>query len=403
MTTLAAARSDVLGQTFRANPSYEFVPFHRFVGGEQDLIEDLSRDPEVCGLLRPRVRATLGVKAATRSLATLFRARRAPGRLPARLTQAESTQSAADEVIRLVLDGILEVERDGEFVTGASADHLIDGADRPGEAADRLQALSYAAIEYGSALEIDSSASLSARMYFYNRIPVTPRWAQRLATRDAILEFLGLAEGSELRRTVDRRWGLGPNDDMQGWLTWNPRAPRSRRSNDAPMHKIYVSPMPGELRDAVAIVIRALSECEATAFKIGADVHGLFRPDKLVVYLGNYTELEEVARHLTRSLDGMTPHGVPFTAQVDRAGVLSRGMDPPRSTRILSWRETESWRLWVTNRLAVYLLTARATKSHATALTAAQYATARLRLDGVDTQQWTPDSIEWGQQPAGVA
>ena len=398
MTACVGTRSGLLDQTFRANPAYQFVPFRRFVAGERELIDDLARDADVHGILRPRSRTTLGVKAATRSLAALLRVRQSPGALPERLRR-NAPEAAADEIARLVLDGILEVERNGEFVSGAGADHLLDAHDSA-DSAHPLEALSLAAVRYGEALDIESPGSLSARVYFYNRIPVSPRWARRLPAAESVLEFLGLSAGSELRQLVNRRWAQGSSNDLQGWLTWNPRDARLTRSKEAPVHKIYVSPMPGDLPGALRFVVHALSQCGQTAFKVGAGVDGLLRPDKLVIYLSSASEFEDVAHHLRRSLDGMSSHGVPFTASIDATGLLSRGIDPPRNTRILSWRENESWRLWVTNRIAVYLLTARATRTRTTTLTGAQFAIARLRLDGVDTRQWTPDTIGWARQPS---
>jgi hypothetical protein len=170
------------------------------------------------------------------------------------------------------------------------------------------------------------------------------------------------------------------------------------------MHKIYVSAMPSHLPDVMMSVVRVLSKFDSTAFKVGADVHGLLRPDKLVIYLSDRRQLPDVATELTHALDGMSPHGVPFTASAGGdTALISRGIDPPRTSKLLTWRENESWRLWVTNRLAVYLLTARTTRTPATTMTDARFARARLRLDGVDTRQWIPDAIEWAKPTATVS
>ena len=68
----------------------------------------------------------------------------------------------------------------------------------------------------------------------------------------------------------------------------------------------------------------------------------------------------------------------------------------------LSWMGRESWRLWLTNRLANALLTAKRTpaSSSASSLRPWQYALERLRLEGVDTSSWTPADRLW-RQPAG--
>ena len=387
--------SSLLLQRFRANPAYEFVPFRRFVGGDVELADELSRDADMRGMLRPRASSTLGVKTATRGLAALFRAMKAPGPLPGRLRESASEQTTR-EVGRLVLDGILEVERNGRFVAGARAGHLLsDLAATRAVADDRLARLSRAAVRYGEALEIDDPGMLSARMYFYNRAPVAPRWAHRLTTPESVLEYLGLAKGSETRTLLDRHWSLMHPEEAQGWLMCVPREPRHMRTDDASVDKLYVSPSPANLREALRVVVGALIADGPMTFKIGGDVHSLFRPDKLVVYFHEAGRMDIVANRIRRGLEGIPAHGVPFTESLDSEGLLSRGVDPPRGTKVLSWRNSESWRLWVTNRLAVYLLTARATGAADSTMTAADFAIARLRLDGVDTNTWFPVATEW--------
>ena len=112
MTARRTSGTDLLRSAFRSNPAYEFVPFRSFVGAEREMIADLERDPDVCGMLRPRTHTTLGVKAATRPVASLFRARRSPGPLPDRLRRLASESSHSEQITRLVLDGVLEVEND---------------------------------------------------------------------------------------------------------------------------------------------------------------------------------------------------------------------------------------------------------------------------------------------------
>jgi len=393
----------LLQHAFRASAAYEFVHFRRFAGGEVEVADDLSRDADMRGMLRPRGPNALGVKTATRGLAALFRALTVPGPLPKRLRQSDADETAR-EVARLVLDGILEVERDGRFVSGAEAEHLLPPSPDVGIAAnDRLARLSREAIRYGEALEIDDPGSLSARIYFYNRVPVAPRWAHRLTTPDSIIEFLGLTSGGETRTLLDRHWSLVRPEEAQGWLMCVPREKQRARYGDATVDKLYVSPTVPALPDVLRVVVSTLAAHGPTTFKIGSDIHSLFSPDKLVVYFFEPGLLDVVADELRRVLDGTAAHGVPFTASLESQGLLSRGVDPPHRTKTLSWRETESWRLWVTNRLAVYLLTAKATRSSVTAISAADFAIARLRLDGVDTSTWSPVATDWlaDQTPVG--
>jgi hypothetical protein len=87
---------------------------------------------------------------------------------------------------------------------------------------------------------------------------------------------------------------------------------------------------------------------------------------------------------------------VPFTAALDDDGLLSWGVDPPAAQHLLNWQPRESWRLWLTNRLANALLTARGTPAPtAKPREPWEYALERLRLDGVDTDTWAPHDRLW--------
>jgi hypothetical protein len=100
---------------------------------------------------------------------------------------------------------------------------------------------------------------------------------------------------------------------------------------------------------------------------------------------------------LAEALTGFPAHGVPFTAAIDASGLVSWGVDPPRSEAIVAWQERESWRLWVTNRLAAALVSARNARSDG--VEPWQFAIERLRLAGVDPDSWTPTEILW---PDGI-
>jgi hypothetical protein len=128
-------------------------------------------------------------------------------------------------------------------------------------------------------------------------------------------------------------------------------------------------------------------------FKIGKGAHGLLRPDKMVVYFTSYEDLIATAEQLKTELEGCPAHGVPFTAELAGEGLLSWGVDPSGQGQVLPWVGRESWRLWVTNRLAVALI---ATSTEDTAnLEPWQFALRRLQLEGVDTGSWTPAGTDW--------
>ena len=174
---------------------------------------------------------------------------------------------------------------------------------------------------------------------------------------------------------------------------WKSRHARSARKRGGPSYKLYVSPDCAFVHDAFSAALEVLSDLRAPCFKIGKDVHGLLRPDKMVAYFSSFEALEEAAGRLGRRLAGVAAHGVPFSAELAADGLLSWGIDPPRQQQTLPWQEHQSWRLWITNRLATALLAAKASPQRA--MEPWQFALERLRLEGVDITSWTPATTIW--------
>jgi hypothetical protein len=141
------------------------------------------------------------------------------------------------------------------------------------------------------------------------------------------------------------------------------------------------------MREALQKAIEVAVETRATSFKVGKDVYGLLRPDKFVVYFDSFNDLAAAARRFEQELRGFRAQGVPFSAALTRDGLLSWGIDPvaepPRTGS-----QAESWRSWLTNRLAAALIQAKAVRLRRFAPW--QFAMARLRLEGVDTREWAP-------------
>jgi hypothetical protein len=158
--------------------------------------------------------------------------------------------------------------------------------------------------------------------------------------------------------------------------------------------KLYVSPPAEHLREAFNATLEVLTEVRAPSFKIGRDLYGVLRPDKLVAYFGSREAVHDAGDRLRRRLEGMPAQGVPFTAALDAEELLSWGTDPPRGEHLLAW-QGPSWRRWITDRLAVALLSAKA--AAATALEPWQFALDRLRLEGIETTTWTPATTIWNQ------
>lgn len=398
---LSAVRfQDLAPLPFRANPDYELVLFDRLppeqsaalgLGAGMDGLDALRRDPSFYGVLRPRREAPgLGLKSVDRETALLFLTLREPGPLPA-YVRAVFGEGAARAVLRLLAEGVLEVEHGGAFVSGPAALGRLAPAAAAGAGRGRLAELSVAALRHAQRLPLEDPLELSFRLYAYHRRPLTPGWRRRLDSPRAVEEFLGAG------RALDG-WEPLRAAPAEGWRSWRLRgAPDAPSQPSAPTYKLYLSPVPEALPEAFPAVAAALAAARALSFKVGADAAGLLRPDKLVAYFPDFESLAGAAGLLAERLAGTPPHGVPFTAEVGGDGLLSWGMDPPRREGGPGPRGEASWRLWLTHRLARALLALR--DGDKTAATGGEepwrLALERLRLEGVSTETWTPGPRLW--------
>jgi hypothetical protein len=389
MTTPSSPR-DLRAATFRANPAYELVLFDRLPAAEQTALAGLRQDPELYGLLRPRGPG-LSLKSACRETALLFFTLPTPGPLPAYV--ATRLGPAGNEAIaRLVLDRILEIDGGGTFLSGAEAHRLIYPEPPEVTTGGVLARLSLDAVRYGQGLDLPDSTQLSARLYFYNRLPASPAWKRRLPSAEALAEDLEIHPAGRNRPVLQTYWySPPPAPDNPGWHHWVSAQPGTARLGSRSF-KLYVSPDGDHLREAFTTTLKVLTEVRAPSFKIGRDLFGVLRPDKLVAYFDSLEAVREAADRLLRRLEGMPAQGVPFTAALDESGLLSWGTDPPRGEHLLAW-QGPSWRRWITDRLAVALLSAKAAAP--ATLDPWQFALDRLRLEGIDTTTWTPDATLW--------
>ncbi|HYN21108.1 MAG TPA: hypothetical protein VE078_09125 [Thermoanaerobaculia bacterium] len=382
---------DVLERGFRANPAFELVLFDRLAPAEREALGELRKDADFYGILRPRhagdTASVLGLKSVDRETALLFLTLRDAGPLPSymRAILGEGTRRT---VARLVADGILEVEGEGGFLSGSAALALFGERESRADGG-RLAELSLAALRYAQDLAVDDPLILSFRLYGYNRRPLTPSWKRRLPGGDSVLSWLGIAPRGRWRPLLDRGWER-VGGSAEWWLSW-----RSRGDDDMPgggaTWKLYVSPMPEALPESFGAILEALTAARAAQFKVGADARGILRADKIVAYFPSFDRLASAADALAGRLSGMTAQGVPFTSEIGGDGLLSWGVDPPREESAFGG---ESWRLWLTHRLARAIVSARSATSSG-ASEPWRFALDRVRLEGVDTDTWTPGAVLW--------
>lgn len=358
---------NVLGARFRANPEFELLAFEQLHRAQQQQWKDLGSDPEFYGLLLPREGTPWRAKSACRDTALLFFTLGSGGYLPGFALRGER-EEANRAVAQLVLDGILEMECEGEYVTGPAAARWIVRENETRSVQSPLAVLSAEALAYGASLSAFDAGRLSARMYFYNRLPLTAYWRERFADVEKVKSELGAMRG----------WEELPSDVDNGWISW--RRGRSALTSGVRTYKLYFSPRPEVLRESFGEFVAALTRCGCTNFKAGRSAAGLLRPDKAVAYFHSQEQALEAAERTDAALRGCPAQGVPFSAPVNDSLLVSWGVDPAAE----EWEQRESWRLWVTNRLAVHLKAAAAAGED----DIRRFALDRMKLERVNTDTW---------------
>jgi hypothetical protein len=184
--------------------------------------------------------------------------------------------------------------------------------------------------------------------------------------------------------------------EQSQWYSWT-RPSYLETENKAKLrYKLYVSPAPHAVVDVVERAVKVAVQLEAPSFKIGTSIGSLLRPDKFILYTDSDQALHLLASELKRELAGYPAQGVPFTKPLDTTGMLSASLEPPRSFCLPGWEHAESWRAWITDRLAVALVQARSF-SRDPAIQC-EFALSKLYIDGIDTHEWTATSRLWQGQ-----
>jgi hypothetical protein len=265
---------------------------------------------------------------------------------------------------RFVLDDIIRILWNGQFVGGPSAWSALFEDKFP--ELESSSCLSTAALRYAQALRLKDALQLSRRLYTYNCVPITYSWRKRIPDCKAVLQFIGW-NATEKHLTHSR-----------GWLAW--QAKNWKWQQDKPLYKLYLSPQIIALEDCWQKAIPIFNRSNAVGLKIGADAYGLLRPDKIVAHFESQDSLMETADELGKELHNFPGQGVPFSAALDKIGLLSWGIDLPSANQ-------ESWRSWITYRLSTAIIAASRVDLP---IEPWQYAMGRLQLEGINTQDWTP-------------
>lgn len=252
-----------------------------------------------------------------------------------------------------------------------------------------LPRLSRDAVLYALKLGGSDPAVLTWQLYYFNRLPITAKLRKEIGERHAFHRFLGF--GDETQETpVNKHWRAtfsGP--DKSGWLVFQPIKPLNRNQY-ASTYKLYVSPQVDDVPTVLKHLVGNFTSDNIRQFKVGCDLAGLTRPDKIVAYFSSFEELEQVAQKLSTFLNGFKPHGVPFSCDISGSGILSWGLDPPKysGARV---NETQSWRFWIARTIAAAMVEeGKANESEERSLHSIYE---KIRLAGVNTDTWAPTRV----------
>ena len=309
MTVAPGDWAQALDHDVRANPAFRLRRLDALPPAYLSALRDAGLNlADVFGVLVADRDSGLADKVVDEAAAQLFADLHRPAPLPA---------DAAGRFAELVMDGVLELDSHHGFISGPLAyEAVVESRELPSDL-DRLGRLSHAAIRYADRLQLGDVGATTARLYFFNRIPISPRWVRAFPGPGAVEDLLACP-------ALRRDWVAGSSSSgVPEWLWWTRREDPGRV--DLMVYKLYVSPAVDDLADALPVLVDALTRAGARRFKVGPDAPGLLRPDKIVVHMEDVQELERVAGALEVALDGVRPHGVPFTADLAGDGLLVLG------------------------------------------------------------------------------
>lgn len=365
----------------RACARFELFAYDALDEATKRRLVPYTRDDDFFGVLVSRDGAL--PKAVSNQGALLFLALHRPQALPSLL---RTVMERDPEILRrLVLDGVLELEDEGGFVSGPAALSLFSTVPRS-PASHPLARTAHDAVACAAGYEGLEAGALALRVYQFGRLPCTPALRRRFMADADLVSFL-----TSETDAVARIRGWNPPHAEGAWLQWS-----NQHATHAPAYKLYVSARLVAMPRAFALTLEALDRTTCGTFKVGRGGEGVCRPDKLIAYFNSFDELRACATILEGAFAAAfvgedSAHGVPLTAPVDAAGYISWGMDPPELASTVTGLR-ESWRKWLAARVAGAVLSAKRQGSEDDLVA---FVLERLELDGVDTSGWTPTQALW--------
>ena len=197
---------------------------------------------------------TLEARSVSSETALLFLTLATPDTLPSYVV-ARLGADVQRTIGRLVLDGVLEIERDGEYVHGVRAAGLV-AVGRSEGGRGRIGELSVAALRYSQQLIGVPESLLALRLYFYGRRPVSAALRKRLGD-DASPPTWGSAGSAAPALATGWRELPPAAPESTHWRHW--RVGRARRGRAAMRPGSRQPRDDGTLGQALATVASSLS------------------------------------------------------------------------------------------------------------------------------------------------
>ena len=298
----------------------------------------------------------------------------AAGRLLSRIRSNRRLETKRDfaGAILLLLDGAVGVRQGRRVLWGIPALHEIGVAESIRDAEPLSSAVTTRAVLYGEHLLPSHLADLTGRLYRYGTWPCSPRLTARFRIDATARTTVAVSEALQRCRSSLSSWIMRGPDESSRWFAWIRAGIRSRARRR--IYKLFVSPEPGSVALAVEALLTAPSMSGAIGFKLGADLPGLLRPDRLVAYFPSRDALRAASAEIAPRLSELRGHGVPFAAPLDADGLLSWGVDVPSATGGL-----RSWRARMAHGVARSLILARASATDPSEV--ARFALARFAVE----------------------
>lgn len=392
-----------------SNPLYTLIRVAEMSDGERAALVELGADV-TNGVIDAVLVATTGCglpdKVVDCAGSTLFRSFSNGGVRTVTNTESNTESVSVEQLFRLLYDEVITIDLGDGPVTGPASFEQLEARPhqaRPHQATPHqatphqsvratrpsgaLPTLSYRALDTVARLQLTSYEQICGRLYWFNRIPLSARWERTLPNESAIRRMLGSGFGQSNRSAWVQNASVA---GAGGWLSFVRRDQRRELPSREFPYKLYLSPRPEQLVHVLPAAVAAATDSTTSRFKLGADAAGLLRPDKIVFYLADATEVTNLAQRLAAALVGTAAQGVPFSAELTQDGLLSWGGDPTADESPVGGGR-ESWRLSVCRRLAESILAAQHCGLSPAAAVA--FACRRLELDGVDITSFAPANL----------